>query len=614
MARVYKEDSPINTVHKIRSILSNLDYFVYESFWGAPYQNTFSVRVQADDDSGAFGTNGKGRTMQFALASAYAEYAERLQNGFLAGGNSFNRFFLNQIKDRSGIVYFPDEKVLKKDEFRQLPEAILKDILRGIPTEAEVDRYYDRANHNGYDGILSIPFYDVKNKRVQYIPYNLLLMHTGSNGMAAGNSIYEASFQALCELCERYASAQIFNKRLTPPTIPVSYLKEHCPKEYGMICDIERSGLFKVTVKDFSAGEGLPSIGVIIRSRDDKKYKLNIGSDTSLPVALGRALTEIYQGYEDEAGFQKRMLDLATEERPFFLSSDPQCVKERALQLSKFTKDGSGYFPISIFGDEPSYEFSPEVFTPAESYREDAIRLVRYFLNSGREVYMRNSSFLGFPTVYIYVPYVSGLGRKNIPGKLESGLLEAQIETDHIEDIFFPTNTWDDDKIRSLIHLLDIDEGEVRSPKLLMEELLKLEFKSKTPWHSVPVNFFLLGFACVVKEYQKARRYLDEFTRATNTTEVPYYKNLDVYLECKANGKDPKERLDARVIEELESGIKDIKSVFKQINLPSCPDCENCPLNKDCMTKNLLEKTITLNKTMMATKLDQFGSFSDFSS
>ena len=170
------------------------------------------------------------------------------------------------------------------------------------------------------------------------------------------------------------------------------------------------------------------------------------------------------------------------------------------------------------------------------------------------------------------------------------------------------------DKIRSLIHLLDIDEGEVRSPKLLMEELLKLEFKSKTPWHSVPVNFFLLGFACVVKEYQKARRYLDEFTRATNTTEVPYYKNLDVYLECKANGKDPKERLDARVIEELESGIKDIKSVFKQINLPSCPDCENCPLNKDCMTKNLLEKTITLNKTMMATKLDQFGSFSDFSS
>ena len=614
MARVYKEDSPINTVHKIRSILSNLDYFVYESFWGAPYENTFSVRVQADEDSGAFGTNGKGRNMQFALASAYAEYAERLQNGFLAGGNSFNRFFLNQIKKRSGIVYFPDEKVLKKDEFRQLPEAILKDILRCIPTDAEVERYYDRANQNGYDGILSIPFYDVKNKKEQYIPYNLLLMHTGSNGMAAGNSIYEASFQALCELCERYASAQIFNKRLTPPTIPVSYLKENCPKEYGMICDIERSGLFKVTVKDFSAGEGLPSIGVIIRSRDDKKYKLNIGSDTSLPVALGRALTEIYQGYEDEAGFQKRMLDLATEERPFFLNSDPQSNKERALQLSKFTKDGSGYFPISIFADKPSYEFNPEVFTPADSYREDAIRLVKYFLDSGREVYMRNSSFLGFPTVYIYVPYVSGLGRKNIPGKLESGLLEAQIETDHIEDIFFPTDNWNDDTIRSLIHLLDIDEGEVRSPKLLMEELLKLEFKSKTPWHTVPVNFFLLGLACVVKEYKKARRYLDEFTRATNTTEVQYYKNLDVYLECKENGKNPEDFLDARVVEELESGIKDIQSVFKQINLPSCPDCQNCPLNKDCMTKNLLEKTITLNKAMMATKLDQPGTFSDFSS
>lgn len=35
-------------------------------------------------------------------------------------------------------------------------------------------------------------------------------MLTGSNGMSAGNSSYEAIFQGICELFERYAASEVF--------------------------------------------------------------------------------------------------------------------------------------------------------------------------------------------------------------------------------------------------------------------------------------------------------------------------------------------------------------------------------------------------------------------
>ena len=128
MARVYKESQPLETVSKIRNILSGLSIFTYESMWCNPYPNIYSARVECESSDGGFGTNGKGRNRQYTLASAYAEFIERLQNGYISGIYGLNRFFLKQIKQKAGFYYYPDEKILSEKEFRELPSAYLNDL------------------------------------------------------------------------------------------------------------------------------------------------------------------------------------------------------------------------------------------------------------------------------------------------------------------------------------------------------------------------------------------------------------------------------------------------------------------------------------------------------
>jgi len=75
----YKDAIPYNTIKAIREILHHVGIEVYEQNWEDISSKCFSVRVEIDGFSNV-GTNGKGTTRFFALASAYGELMERLQN------------------------------------------------------------------------------------------------------------------------------------------------------------------------------------------------------------------------------------------------------------------------------------------------------------------------------------------------------------------------------------------------------------------------------------------------------------------------------------------------------------------------------------------------------
>ena len=78
---------------------------------------------------GGFGQNGKGRTLDFALASAHAEFIERLQNNLLFGVNSILLPTLNKIREEEGFLFFPDEKQINETEFLSLPQSYLGSML-----------------------------------------------------------------------------------------------------------------------------------------------------------------------------------------------------------------------------------------------------------------------------------------------------------------------------------------------------------------------------------------------------------------------------------------------------------------------------------------------------
>jgi len=414
MSRKYKESTPIDTVQQIRTILHQIGMMPTEQSWCNPKRNLFSVRLENEVSEGHFGTNGKGRNRQFALASAYGEFIERIQNGFIAGFEGLNRTIFRRVKEKCGFYYFPDEKIMSLDEFANLPNDYLNDIYgNSSPEEIELfkDRYFSRLNENGQSGVISVPFYDYRNKSEIYLPFNLTWLMTGSNGMAAGNTSFECIYQALCELVERYAARIVYFDKLTPPTVCDSFLSQFS-EEYNIIKEIESSGLC-VIVKDFSCGLSLPAVGVIIKDKTNTKYRLNIGSDTDFRIALSRALTEIYQGIKDDCTFDSILLDIPKEEQDWFKYDSDKDLDRRQIEIQKFIINGMGQFPKNLFDDIPSYSFSLKSFSPLDSYELDAKRLIDIFINQGFSVYLRNVSFLGFPSWYIYITNVSLWGRKS---------------------------------------------------------------------------------------------------------------------------------------------------------------------------------------------------------
>lgn len=620
-ARKYKTAKPIETINKIRNIFSNINYFVFEDLWCSVNDEIYSTRIASDFKDGNFGTNGKGRTKEFSLASAYAEHMERLQNHLLTGLMSFNRRILHKIKDECGFFYFPDETVIKKDEFYKLPASFFTDILD--PSENKenyIELYYERIKKNNYDGIIGVPYYDLRNNTTINFPFNILQILCHSNGMAAGNTPEEAIFQAICEIVERYCAAEIFFKRLTPPTIPDSYLKQF-KAEYALLNKIKQETGFQIVVKDFSANTKLPAVGLLIIDNINKKYRLNIGAESCFPIALSRCITEIYQGFTNNT-IQDIMIPIPNKEYDHFLKDNKEAKIERISSFMKHCKTASGLFSKKLFKNEPSYEFDKDVFTSkSKNYKEEVNVLKNKIYNHGSDIYIRNNSFLGFPTYHVYIPGLSPLGQETQMLLFDNGTFIK----DKFEDIMFPIESLDSKKMENVIASIedlkssshcDITKGFNVS---YLKSLLKLEFKNNYYWNSIPVSFFLVLTYIKEKNFKKAYKALEIFINENNCQGNKYYEGAKLYLKMKATKYDEnkikselrKNDIEDTLIDGIFSDLNE-KNVMKGIELPLCPDCGLCTMSENCLTSSKFRKTISINKEMQKHNIIQNKIFEAF--
>lgn len=108
----YKDAQPQETIKKIKSILSSLDIKTHETLFDVEGL-FYSCRIEIDNyglESLGIGTNGKGMTPDYALASGYAELMERLQNKFLV--NEALRYSAKIPNGKTlSFRFFPDEKL-----------------------------------------------------------------------------------------------------------------------------------------------------------------------------------------------------------------------------------------------------------------------------------------------------------------------------------------------------------------------------------------------------------------------------------------------------------------------------------------------------------------------
>lgn len=606
LSRPYKERSTGETINIIRNILVSYDLSPDITFIANPYPEVHSASLSLPLSKGGFSANGKGRSEEYCLASAYAEFVERLQNGMHA---YFSRTLQSQISREFGFYYDPREKFLTKDEFRKLPEEISNDLIRysGQTKEKFIQSYYEQIASNKMAGAVSVPFYCFRTEKDEYLPFNLLLAVTGSNGMAAGNSYEEAVYQALCEILERWAAALVFYNRLTPPTVSKSYLSQFT-EECQIINKIEENGKYRVTVKDFSAGKGIPAVGIIIQNIQQNIYRLNIGCDTSFQIALSRCLTEVFQGYSDEEAFDQVLLDIPQEYPLYFRNDDEDALDLRYEVFSDYIRNGAGtgVFPPSLFASEASYQFDADVFTTKGSYQEEVKRLVEFLHSLNLTVFVRDVSFLGFPSVFVYIPEISTLGKKNAPvtrslstysmieaDKLESGIL--QLDVNSREDCLSLAS-----RLRTL------------PAYALIKDFVGIKLEEGSLGTRITVSFLLAQLWFRLGELDSAAEAFMVFQKG-NPDESEYYKAMGKYMDLLASGHA---QADVHRVIEAELGqtaavrqacddLENHRDFFNKLPLPKCPNCSACPLNADCVTRRLLDVSRALYPTMKEALLKQ---------
>lgn len=371
----FKDCSPEETVERIRKILSDNGLSVTEDWQEYCINNCYSLRLSLDGTS--FGTNGKGVTPALARASAHAEMMERIQTGNLG---SYARLSYPD-------AVLMDRKTLKENA-DQLFDSLSKISQNFDNITIPADRFLEAAFefNGGGDTVPAIPFYNLTDDNTVYIPASLMIPLYSSTGLAAGNSPEEAMVQGMSEIVERWCQRHFLCKGLVPPTIPEDYLKQF-PMAYDTISQVRSSG-YDVIIKDCSMGLGWPAIATVVIDKKSHAYHVHMGASPVFEIALGRSLTETFQG---------RVLNSVTDT---YLTESP---KDSCTYRKSFVK-GRGAYPLAYFTDAPSYPFVPFEDRSHCSNRDLLRYALNYFREKNMKIYARDLSHWGFHTYQIIVP------------------------------------------------------------------------------------------------------------------------------------------------------------------------------------------------------------------
>ena len=592
----YKAIDPILTINFIRNILTECGVFLIEEH-RTEFSSFYSSRLTVSNN-GLFmlnlGTNGKGLTLAYSLASAYAEFMERLQNNFIFLGlfknakktfiNNENNTEFSKILLSNDLVldftFDPKEKIMSYDELTQNQT----DIFNYIAVFSKYAFLAIKANDN--QKFLFAPFYDVKERCSEYLPIGLLLFESGSNGMCAGNTKEEAIIHGICEIFERYVLKIIYKDEITPPTIPSTLFKG--TKIHDLLSQLEDNNNITVLIKDCSLNKGLPVIGLIIIDHDSNSFTFKLGADPSPVIALERCFTELFQGQNLEESL--RSINITKD--PFEKSSLKRIICKNN-EFFKFYINGKGKLPNSILSSNYSYSFNVLNHDLNKNDKEDLKYLLGKIDELGFNTYIRDVSFLNFPSYYVYIPGMS-------EGKIH---FDVDVEKQRKFNYSLLNNL----KNRSIEEYINIAE--------ILEELF--EETSKQKFNLSPYNIhednqinnnFLLALiyyriSNYTKSYENLNIMIDSFNDEEKKQNIYLLCSRD-YIYCKSKGFNNAEIVNClkyiyknELLMDVIHDLENEENVFQYQNFPTCFNCEDCEIKNGCryfdvlkILKNIQEK------------------------
>ena len=192
-AKQYKAASPAATVQRIKGLLASAGIGVKEetlTLKGLVYSVRITITNGRIERLG-LGSNGKGVSPEYALASGYAELMERLQTRLL-------------YDDMLMLPPSATKKFLGETFFRCAPEEVLRKAdWSFFPKQGDgVDNLH--VGRTAYANMLA-----VRTGRTEMVPLELMRYMAGSTGACAGNTREEAIVQGMCEILERHALQKV---------------------------------------------------------------------------------------------------------------------------------------------------------------------------------------------------------------------------------------------------------------------------------------------------------------------------------------------------------------------------------------------------------------------
>lgn len=504
------KDLPLEkTIADMTGILEALGMKIEITSWRNIVPNVWSLNIRDSASEMCF-TNGKGASKESALCSALGEFIERLSCNFF-----YNDQFFGEEIANAEFVHYPNEKWFPLTEDDAIPDGLLDDYCLEIYNpdgELQGSNLIDTNSGNYERGICALPYERQSDGETVYFPSNLMENLFLSNGMSAGNNLFEAKVQCLSEIFERAVKRQIIEQELVLPDVPQAVLDKY-PGIVAGIQGLEEQG-FPVVIKDASLGGQFPVMCVTLMNPRTGGVFASFGAHPSLEVALERSLTELLQGRSFEG--------LNDVPKPTFNSlavTEPNNFVEHFI-------DSTGVISWRFFSNKEDYEFVEWDFSGTNE--EECNSLIAILEELGKEVYV--STFEGFgPDIK------ASACRILVPDYSEVYPVEDLVWDNTNKAIYFREDILnihrlDDEQLADLAERLEESEEDNYTE---IKTLIGIEFDENTVWGKLTVLELKILIYLALQRHEDALELVDSFLQYNdNTVERGlFYQAINAVLE-----------------------------------------------------------------------------------
>lgn len=595
--RKYKDDLPINTINKIRNKLNELGILPIEAGWKNSVEGYFSVTLRIENTN--LTTNGKGTTYEYALASAYGELMERLQN------QAPFRLAMDLSPEAlkyKGFYYAPDEKYLGMEDLLNSDDDWFKkqmDLLKpGIDKNELLTKWLSVSYENVPSDFVTLPYHNLRNNRISYIPIKMVSKMYMSNGMCAGNTVEEALVQGISEILERYVNKTIIMNRTTPPTVPYEYIQKF-PRVDAMIKRIKSMGNYNVIIKDCSLGEGYPVTAVIFINKNEQTYFIKFGAHPVFEISVERTLTELMQGQDIN-----NMMGM----KEFRYRFD---VDDEFKNLMDVFAQGSGFYPVQFFAQKPDYEFNEFEDVRETSNKGILTYLINLLEKKGYDIFIRNTSFLGFPSFHIIVPGLSEIEEIDMIKPIDE-----YTDYNRIKRYLRNLDTISDKEIEEFISLISSTTQNSLAPVL---QILNLPVGNSVPWYYSSTGLFITALYYKIGDFENAYKTFNKLLESIHPNSynkgiITYYKCVRDYMAARIDNVQEKDIIDIlnafypiEMINGILTEFGNPEQIFNRYGRLRCWNCKKCELKNLCSYDAVERVYKTLKYRYASNKINQKG-------